>query len=88
MSGADVDPSLALPGGYLTSFRFTIDPRSPDRDPEFTRAADARPYRQVRVVYEDVQLGGILLPAAIVVAAAGGGLAWWLRRSAHARSSS
>ena len=71
MSGADVDPSFALPGGYLTSFRFTIDPRSPDRDPAFTRAADARPYRQVRVVYEDVHLGGILLPVVLVVAAAG-----------------
>jgi hypothetical protein len=81
MSGADVDPSLGLPGGYLTSFRFTIDPSSPDRDPEFTRAADARPYRQVRVVYEDVQLGGILLPVVLVVVAAGG-LAWWLRRRA------
>ena len=77
VAAGDLDPEL--PAGFLTTFRFTIAPSSPDRDPAFTRADDERAYRQVRVVYEDVYLGGVLLPAALVVLAAVA-LAWRLRR--------
>jgi hypothetical protein len=72
------DLGAALPAGFLTTFRFTIAPSSPDRDPSFTRADDDRPYRQVRIVYEDVYLGGTIVSVAALLLLAGAGL--WLAR--------
>ena len=69
VSGAVLGPLQQ--DGILTSFRFAIGPASPDRDPVFARADDQAPFRQVRVVYDDVYLGGIVVPAAVLVLALG-----------------
>jgi hypothetical protein len=64
------DPALSELAGsadHLTSYRFGIQPDSPDRDPRFARDPDAQDYRQVITRTEDVYLGDVAMGAAGVV---------------------